>query len=321
MQEKWSLEEARSLFHEPFPDLLHRAQSVHRCNFDSKIIQISTLLSIKTGSCPENCAYCPQSAHYKTGVAKESLLDVSRVVEAAQAAKQCGATRFCMGAAWRSPRDADLEKVCLMVSAVRELGLETCAALGFLTAPQAARLKEAGLDFYNHNVDSSPEFYEKVVTTRLFSDRLTTLSHVRKAGIKVCCGGILGMGETTEDRLKMLVLLANFDEQPESVPINRLVRVAGTPLCDEADLDSFEFVRTIALSRIMMPRAYVRLSAGRGDMSDELQALCFLAGANSLFYGEKLLTTKNSTPEKDDHLLSRLGLKKKEWECEKDTVS
>ena len=306
----WSFEKASALLKLSFNDLLYKAHTVYREHFDPNAIQISTLLSIKTGGCPENCAYCPQSAHYETGLSKERLMELTQVTAAARRAQMAGASRFCMGAAWRGPRDEDLELVCDMVQAVKSMGLETCVTLGLLEARQARRLKEAGLDYYNHNIDTSPEYYEQVITTRTFQDRLETLEHVRAAGIKVCCGGILGMGESEEDRVRMLVVLANLPEPPESVPINQLIRIPGTPLEQATPIDSFDFVRTIALARIMMPRAYVRLSAGREAMSDELQALCFFAGANSIFYGEKLLTAHNPVPEEDDLLFQRLGLKR-----------
>lgn len=273
-------------------------------------MQISTLLSIKTGGCPENCSYCPQSAHYQTGLQNEPLITVQAVVEAASRAKSAGATRFCMGAAWRGPRDKALTQVCSMIGEVKKLGLETCVTLGLLNDSQAEKLKQAGLDFYNHNIDTAPEFYNKIITTRTFEDRVNTLESVRKSGIKVCCGGIIGLGETNDDRIKMLVFLANLEEPPESVPINRLIKIPGTPLENQDPVDPFDFVRTIALARIMMPNSYVRLSAGRESMSDELQALCFMAGANSIFYGEKLLTTENPIPEKDNRLFKRLGLEK-----------
>ena len=314
MSKTWSLEDASQLFALPFNNLLYKAHSVHGENFDVNSIQISTLLSIKTGLCPENCSYCPQSVHNNTGVTKEPLMVVEEVVEAAKRAKAAGSTRFCMGAGWRGPKDADLETVCKMVEEVKALGLETCVTLGLLKDHQAERLKESGLDFYNHNIDTSPEYYKEIITTRTFEDRLETLGHVRQSGIKVCCGGILGMGETMEDRLKMLVVLANLPEQPESVPINKLIPIPGTPLENSMPVDSFDFVRTIAIARIMMPKAYVRLSAGRESMSDELQALCFFAGANSIFYGEKLLTAKNPVPEKDNQLLERLGIHKMKYE-------
>lgn len=273
-------------------------------------MQISTLLSIKTGGCPENCSYCPQSAHYPTGLKKEPLMTLEEVVQAAIRAKRSGATRFCMGAAWRGPRDKDLALVCKMIDEVKKLGLESCVTLGLLNDSQAEKLKQAGLDFYNHNIDTAPEFYNKIITTRTFEDRVNTLKSVRKSGIKVCCGGIIGLGETNDDRINMLVFLANLEEPPESVPINRLIKIPGTPLENQDPIDPFDFVRTIALARIMMPKSYVRLSAGRESMSDELQALCFMAGANSIFYGEKLLTTDNPIPEKDHRLFKRLGLEK-----------
>jgi biotin synthase len=271
-------------------------------------VQISTLLSIKTGGCPEDCAYCPQSARYDTGVRAEKLMALETVLAEARAAKSAGASRFCMGAAWRSPKDRELDSVCEMVEAIKALGLETCATLGMLTAAQARRLKESGLDYYNHNLDTSPEFYGQIITTRVYQDRLETLDHVRAAGIHVCCGGIVGMGETRADRVGMIAALACLPVHPESVPINMLVRVAGTPLGDEPMLDPLEFVRTIAVARITMPRAVVRLSAGREDMSEETQALCFLAGANSIFYGPKLLTTPNPERDRDRVLIEKLGL-------------
>ncbi len=310
MRKEWTLESAKSIFELPVMELLYNAQTIHRENFDSSTIQISTLLSIKTGSCPENCSYCPQSAHYKTGLKKESLLDISSVISAAIKAKNAGATRFCMGAAWRGPKNDDLKIVCEMITEIKKLGLETCVTLGLLDDEQSEVLKQAGLDFYNHNIDSSPEFYSKIITTRTFEDRLKTLESVRKAGLKVCCGGILGMGESNDDRINMLILLANLDEQPESVPINKLIKIPGTPLENSEDIDPFDFIRTIALARIMMPKSYVRLSAGREQMPEELQALAFMAGANSIFYGEKLLTADNPIPEKDDLLFHRLGMKK-----------
>lgn len=312
MAEKWDFEKAYALFSIPFADLLYRAQTVFRSTFFEPRIQVSTLLSIKTGGCPENCSYCPQSEHYQTELPKEPLMELSAVIEAAKRAKEGGSTRFCMGAAWRGPRDADLDKVCEMVSEVKKLGLETCVTLGLLKQHQAAKLKQAGLDFYNHNIDTSPSYYEQVITTRTFEDRLETLEHVRDAGLKVCCGGIVGMGETNQERVKMLVTLANLPEPPQSVPINQLIRIPGTPLEGIPDVDPFDFVRVIALARVMMPHSYIRLSAGREQMSDELQALCFLAGANSLFYGEKLLTAANPIPEKDQALFQRLGLQREE---------
>ncbi|MGC1780627.1 MAG: biotin synthase BioB [Xanthobacteraceae bacterium] len=304
----WTREQVRALFELPFPDLMFQAQSVHRQNFDPAEVQISTLLSIKTGGCPEDCAYCPQSARYDTGVHAEKLMALDAVLSEARAAKAAGASRFCMGAAWREPKDRDLETVCTMVEGVKSLGLETCVTLGMLTAPQARRLKEAGLDFYNHNLDTSPEFYGEIITTRSYQDRLDTLDHVRDAGVHVCCGGIVGMGESREDRVGMIATLASLPVHPESVPINMLVRVAGTPLVGQVELDGIEFVRTIAAARIAMPRSMVRLSAGREDMSDETQALCFLAGANSIFYGPKLLITPNPGRDHDRELMDRLGL-------------
>jgi biotin synthase len=304
----WTREEVRALFDLSFPDLMFRAQTVHRANFEPTEVQISTLLSIKTGGCPEDCAYCPQSAKYDTGVKAEKLMPIDAVLREARAAKEAGASRFCMGAAWREPKDRDLDNVCAMVEGVKALGLETCATLGMLTADQARRLKGAGLDYYNHNLDTSPEFYGEIITTRIYRDRLTTLDHVRGAGIHVCCGGIVGMGETREDRVGMIVTLASLPEHPESVPINMLVRVAGTPLASESSLEPLEFVRTIAVARITMPRSVVRLSAGREDMSEETQALCFLGGANSIFYGPKLLTTPNPKRDRDQDLMDRLGM-------------
>ena len=304
----WTAAEIGALFDLPFPELIFRAQSVHRQHFDPSEVQISTLLSIKTGGCPEDCAYCPQSARYHTGVDAEKLMSLDAVLAEARAAKTAGANRFCMGAAWRSPKDRDLEHVCEMVEAVKALGLETCATLGMLTAAQARTLKRAGLDYYNHNLDTSPEFYGEIITTRVYQDRLETLQHVREAGIHVCCGGIVGMGETRADRIGMIAALACLPVHPESVPINMLVRVAGTPLAKAPPLDRFEFVRTIAVARITMPKSMVRLSAGREEMSAETQALCFLAGANSIFYGEKLLTTPNPSADQDKALLERLGL-------------
>ncbi|MDX5487516.1 MAG: biotin synthase BioB [Wolbachia endosymbiont of Andrena praecox] len=310
MTEEWTFAKADQIFNLPFPELIYTAQTEHRKQFNPREVQISTLLSIKIGSCPENCSYCPQSAHYNTGLQKKPLLEIAEVIEAAKCAKEAGSTRFCMGAAWRGPRDQDLKIVCEMIKEVRRLGLETCVTLGLLKDYQANMLKEAGLDFYNHNIDTSEEYYHKIITTRTFQDRLKTLEYVRASGIKVCCGGILGMGETNEDRIKMLVLLANLNDPPESVPINMLIKIPGTPLENVADVDPFDFVRTIAIARIMMPKSYIRLSAGREKMSDELQALCFLAGANSIFYGEKLLTAQNPVPEQDNYLFQRLGLQK-----------
>ena len=296
------------MFELPLPELIFRAQSIHRAYFDPTAVQISTLLSIKTGGCPEDCAYCPQSARYETGVRAEKLMPLDAVLAEARAARQAGASRFCMGAAWRSPKERDLDHVCALVEGVKELGMETCVTLGMLTATQAQKLKASGLDYYNHNLDSSPEFYGKIITTRTYEDRLETLEHVRAAGIHVCCGGIVGMGEDRADRVGMIATLANLPVHPESVPINMLVRVAGTPLEDAPTLEPIEFVRTIAVARIAMPRSMVRLSAGREDMSEETQALCFLAGANSIFYGPKLLTTPNSEQGRDRALMDRLGL-------------
>jgi biotin synthase len=305
----WTLDEVLALFRLPFNDLLYRAQTVHRAHFDPNAVQVSTLLSIKTGGCPEDCAYCPQSAHYQTGVASDRLMAKEAVLAEARRAQAAGATRFCMGAAWRSPRDGDIENVAELVSGVKALGLETCATLGMLTRRQADRLREAGLDFYNHNLDTSASHYEQIISTRTFQDRLDTLAHVRAAGMHVCCGGILGMGESLEDRAELLRTLANLPEHPESVPINQLVRVEGTPLADAEPVEPLDFARTIAVARILMPQSFVRLSAGREAMSEELQALCFLAGANSIFYGEKLLTTPNPTTHADRRLFDRLGLR------------
>jgi biotin synthase len=311
----WTLEEVRALHRLPFADLLHRAQTVHRRHFDPNEVQVSTLLSVKTGACPEDCAYCPQSIRYDTGLEREALMEPEAVVERARAARDAGATRFCMGAAWRSPKDRDLEKVSAMVEGVASLGLETCATLGMLSPAQAKRLKDAGLDYYNHNLDTSEAFYGEVITTRTYQDRLDTLAAVRAAGINVCCGGILGMGEQPEDRVAFLHTLATLDPHPESVPINNLVQVEGTPLAGTAALDPLEFVRIIALARILMPRSHVRLSAGRSAMSDEMQALCFLAGANSIFYGEKLLTTGNPDTASDHALFERLGIRPEPADC------
>ncbi|OGT90555.1 MAG: biotin synthase BioB [Gammaproteobacteria bacterium RIFOXYD12_FULL_61_37] len=304
----WKLEEIEALFGQTFNDLLFRAQQVHRAHFDPNAIQVSSLLSIKTGACSEDCGYCSQSAKHSTEAGREKLLPVQDVVNAAQAAKDKGATRFCMGAAWRNPTDTNLERVVAMVRAVHDLGLETCVTLGMLEEKQAQRLKEAGLDYYNHNLDTSPEFYGNVITTRTFQDRLDTLKHVRDVGINVCSGGILGMGESRRDRASMLRELANLPKHPESVPINMLVRIEGTPLQNAEALDPLEFVRTIAVARILMPASHVRLSAGRAEMSDEMQALCFLAGANSVFYGDRLLTTDNPETDRDLQLFERLGL-------------
>jgi biotin synthase len=304
----WTREQVQALFALAFPELIYRAQSVHRRNFDPTEVQISTLLSIKTGGCPEDCAYCPQSVHYDTGVKADKLMHVDAVLAEARAAKEAGASRFCMGAAWREPKDRDLDKVCEMVAGVKALGLESCATLGMLSAAQARRLKAAGLDYYNHNLDTSPDYYGAIITTRTYQDRLDTLGHVREAGIHVCCGGIVGMGESAEDRVGMITTLARLPVHPESVPINMLVRVEGTPLATGQAIDPIDFVRTIAVARITMPKSVVRLSAGREDMSEETQALCFLAGANSIFYGPKLLTTSNPERDRDLQLMDKLGL-------------
>jgi biotin synthase len=304
----WTRGDVRALFALPFPDLMFEAQRIHRVHFAAREVQISTLLSIKTGGCPEDCAYCPQSVHYDTGVMAAKLMDLDAVLAEASAARAAGASRFCMGAAWRAPKDRDLDSVCAMVAGVKALGLETCATLGMLNAHQARRLKAAGLDYYNHNIDTSPEYYGRIITTRVYQDRLDTLAHVREAGIHVCCGGIVGMGESLDDRIGMIVTLACLPVHPESVPINMLVRVEGTPLGRREPLDPIDFVRTIAVARITMPASVVRLSAGREDMSPETQALCFLAGANSIFYGPKLLTTSNPAPDRDSRLLDRLGM-------------
>ncbi|MBB1059921.1 biotin synthase BioB [Marilutibacter spongiae] len=305
----WSRAEVRALFDLPLPELMHRAATVHRAHFDPAEVQVSTLLSVKTGGCPEDCGYCPQAARYHTGVDATKLMSTEAVVEKARQAKAAGASRFCMGAAWRSPKDRDIPKVAAMIREVKSLGLETCATLGMLSGEQAGALREAGLDYYNHNLDTAPEFYNEIIHTREFQDRLDTLEHVRDAGMKTCCGGIVGMGESREQRAGLLQTLANLPAHPDSVPINRLVQVEGTPLAGTVELDPFEFVRTIAAARIMMPRSMVRLSAGREQMNDELQALCFLAGANSIFYGEKLLTTGNPDTERDMALFDRLGLR------------
>jgi biotin synthase len=304
----WTIAEVEDLFALPFMDLILEAQRVHRLFHVPNTVQVSTLLSIKTGACPEDCAYCPQSVRYDTGLPAEELMELEAVAERARAAKEAGATRFCMGAAYRSPKPKDLRKVTAMIREVKALGLETCATLGMVTPAQAVELKAAGLDYYNHNLDTSPEYYEKIITTRTYQDRLDTLQAVRDAGMNVCCGGIVGMGEDAEDRAGLLHTLATLPSHPESVPINQLVRVAGTPLADTAALDPFDFVRTIAVARILMPRSHVRLSAGRGEMSDELQALSFLAGANSIFYGEKLLTTGNPDTAHDQRLFARLKI-------------
>ncbi|WP_295639066.1 biotin synthase BioB [uncultured Methylibium sp.] len=306
--ERWSVEQIEALFALPFNDLLWQAQQVHREHHDANAVQRSTLLSIKTGGCPEDCAYCPQSVHYDTGVEADKLMDVAAVRAAAQAAVQAGATRFCMGAAWREPKDRDIEKVAELVREVKSLGLEACCTLGMLTQPQAQALKEAGVDYYNHNLDTAPEAYGRIISTRVYEERLTTLAHAREAGMSVCCGGIVGMGESRRERAGLIAQLANLDPYPESVPINELVQVEGTPLAGTDKIDPFEFVRMIAVARITMPKAWVRLSAGRQGLGDGIQALCFLAGANSMFYGDKLLVTGNPDVARDDALFERLGI-------------
>lgn len=309
LRHDWSQAEVEGLFALPFPELMQRAGTVHRQHFRADEVQVSTLLSIKTGGCPEDCGYCPQAQRYHTGVEATKLMQPDAVLEKARQAKAAGASRFCMGAAWRSPKDRDIPKVAQLIREVKALGLETCATLGMLEADQAQALRQAGLDYYNHNLDTAPDFYGDVITTRDYQDRLDTLQHVRDAGLKTCCGGIVGMGETRTQRAGLLRTLANLPAHPDSVPINRLVKVAGTPLQDTAELDAFEFVRTIAVARILMPQSMVRLSAGRETMSDELQALCFLAGANSIFHGDKLLTTGNPDTDHDRQLFARLGLR------------
>lgn len=304
----WQIEEVLKLFDLPFADLIFSAASIHRQNHNPNAVQISTLLSIKTGSCPEDCKYCPQSAHYNTELKKEPFMEVEKVISAAKEAKQAGASRFCMGAAWRNLNDRDLDKVCQMVKEVKNLGMETCVTLGMINAEQSSRLKSAGLDYYNHNIDTSPEYYKEIISTRNFEDRLNTLENVRSAGINVCCGGIVGMGEKRVDRAEMLRTLANLPQQPQSVPINMLVKIKGTPLENAEAIDEFEFIRTIAVARILMPKSFVRLSAGRSEMNNQTQALCFLAGANSIFYGEKLLTTENTEQIKDKELFGKLGI-------------
>src|SRR3954464_6316086 len=304
----WTREEIAALFALPFPELMFRAQSVHRAHFDPSQVQISQLLSIKTGGCPEDCGYCSQSAKYETGVKATKLMEVEAVLADARAAKAAGASRFCMGAAWRSPKDKDLDVVCAMVEGVKALGMETCVTLGMLTGEQAARLKQSGLDYYNHNLDTSPEYYRHIISTRTYQDRLDTLEHVRDAGIAVCCGGIVGMGESAEDRIGLIHALATLPVHPESVPINALVQIEGTPQGLATPIDPIDFVRMIAVARITMPKSMVRLSAGREQMSEETQALCFLAGANSIFYGPKLLTTPNPVADTDRTLFARLGL-------------
>lgn len=306
--ELWTSAAAHALYHAPFNDLLFQTQTVHRENFNPNQVQLSKLLNIKTGGCPEDCGYCRQSAHYPTGLKASKLMEVERVIAEARKAKEDGATRYCMGAAWRSPKQRDMDLVIAMVQGVKALGLETCMTLGMLSPSQAQFLAKAGLDYYNHNIDTSERFYKEIVTTRSFADRLETLEHVRQAGIKICCGGILGMGETVADRIDMLVTLANLTPQPESVPINMLIPIPGSKLADAVPIDPIDFVRTIALARILMPQSYLRLSAGRTQMTDELQALCFLAGANSIFVGDTLLTADNPGADRDSNLLRRLGL-------------
>ena len=308
MRHDWSLAEIEALFAQPFNDLLYQAHSLHRQHFEPNTVQVSTLINIKTGGCAENCGYCSQSAHFDAGLEREALIAVEQVIDSAKAAQAGGATRFCMGAAWRKPKQKDMEVVIAMIQGVKALGMEACVTLGMLEDEQVTQLREAGLDYYNHNIDTSPEYYDKVVTTRKFADRLETIQRVREAGINVCSGGILGMGEARRDRAAMLQELANMPEHPGSVPINLLVKVPGTPLGNSPDLDIFEFIRTIAVARVLMPTSYVRLSAGRQTMHDEAQALCFFAGANSLFYGDKLLTTENASTDHDRQLFDRLGL-------------
>ena len=309
LKNNWELSEILELFHLPFSDLIFSAATVHRQHHNPNQVQISTLLSIKTGSCPEDCKYCPQSAHYNTDLKKEPFMEVQKVIEAARQAKEAGASRFCMGAAWRNLNDRDLDKVCTMIKEVKDLGLETCVTLGMINSEQSSKLKDAGLDYYNHNIDTSPDYYKEIISTRSFEDRLNTLENVRNAGINVCCGGIVGMGENRADRAEMLKTLANLPTHPQSVPINMLVKVKGTPLEEVQGVDEFEFIRTVAIARILMPKSFVRLSAGRSEMNDQTQALCFLAGANSIFYGDKLLTTDNPKSKKDIELFAKLGIK------------
>jgi len=309
IRSNWTRQEVDALFALPFNDLMFQAQTVHRQYFDPNEVQVSTLLSIKTGACPEDCKYCPQSAHNKTGLEKERLLEVQQVLDSAKSAKEQGSTRFCMGAAWKNPKARDMPHLVKMIEGVKEMGMETCMTLGMLEKNQAAELADAGLDYYNHNLDTSPEFYSEIITTRTYDDRLDTLANVRSAGMKVCSGGILGMGEKAKDRSELLVQLANLPKQPDSVPINMLVKVAGTPLENVADLEHFDFVRAIAVARIMMPVSHVRLSAGREQMNEQMQAMCFMAGANSIFYGCKLLTTSNPSESKDMQLFKKLGIR------------
>ena len=315
----WTRDQVLSLFNQPFNDVLFDAQVVHRKHFNPNQVQLSTLLSIKTGACPEDCKYCPQSARYDTGLEKEKLLQIEQVIEAAKIAKASGSSRFCMGAAWRSPHDRDIPAVAEMIREVKSLGMETCMTLGMLSEDQSAKLADAGLDYYNHNLDTSEEFYGEVITTRTYQDRLNTLANVRNSGMKVCAGGIVGMGEQQKDRAGLLMELANLPVHPESVPINMLVKVAGTPMANEADLDPFEFIRTIAVARLMMPKSYVRLSAGREEMNEQMQAMAFMAGANSIFYCDKLLTTPNPKANTDMQLLERLGIQPEEYQEDKDS--
>ena len=310
LRQNWCVDEVEKMYEMPFMDLVFQAQSIHRANFPPNQVQVSTLLSIKTGACPEDCKYCPQSARYETGLEKEQLLEVEKVIKAANEAKATGSTRFCMGAAWKNPKARDMPYLVEMIKEVKSLGLESCMTLGMLDEQQADQLSVAGLDYYNHNLDTSPEYYDKIITTRSYQDRLDTLDHVRSAGMKVCSGGIVGLGEAGKDRSGLLVQLANMPKQPESVPINKLVKVKGTPLADVEDLDDFTFIKTIAIARIMMPQSHVRLSAGREDMSEQTQALCFMAGANSIFYGCKLLTTANPDENTDMKLFKKLGINK-----------
>jgi biotin synthase len=310
MRQNWTVDEVEAMFELPFMDLLFEAQTVHRANFPRNEVQVSTLLSIKTGACPEDCKYCPQSARYDTGLEKETLMEVKKVIKAAQDAKATGSTRFCMGAAWKNPKQRDMPYLVEMIKEVKSLGLESCMTLGMLDTHQADQLAEAGLDYYNHNLDTSPEYYDKIITTRTYQERLDTLDNVRSSGMKVCSGGIVGLGEAGKDRSGLLVQLANMPQQPESVPINKLVKVKGTPLDNVDDLDEFTFIKTIAIARIMMPKSHVRLSAGRDAMSEQTQALCFMAGANSIFYGCKLLTTDNPDESSDMKLFKKLGINK-----------
>ncbi|MCC6074103.1 biotin synthase BioB [Pseudomonas sp. GCM10022188] len=320
LRHDWTLDEVRALFAQPFNDLIFQAQGVHRQHFNPNEVQVSTLLSIKTGACPEDCKYCPQSGHYNTGLDKEKLMEVQKVLKAAAEAKAIGSTRFCMGAAWKHPSAKDMPYVLEMVKGVKAMGLETCMTLGTLDQEQTMALADAGLDYYNHNLDTSPEFYGNIITTRTYAERLQTLGYVREAGMKICSGGILGMGESLDDRLGLLIQLANLPEHPESVPINMLVKVKGTPLAEAEDVDPFDFIRTLAVARILMPQSHVRLSAGREQMNEQMQSLAFLAGANSIFYGEKLLTTGNPEAERDMRLFQRLGIKPEAREEHADEV-